>query len=212
VAFAAISGIEIVTVLFLCFCFCFGARCGVLCAVAFSLLRCFVFGFSPTAIVLYLIYYPLFALCFGALGKIKDEDFKGFWFLGIIMLVFCAVCILLILFDLIKISKIFKPTIEAFLWILAVLFFVIFLLLIFIKNKRLVVVCAFAAIFTICFTLLDDFITPCFLRYSKEATLAYFYASFLAMLPQTVCSVISVLILFPPLCKLFKLSINKNRE
>ncbi len=43
---SGISGIEIVTVLFTSFCFYFGIVRGLVVATAFSLLRCFIFGFS----------------------------------------------------------------------------------------------------------------------------------------------------------------------
>ena len=62
------SGIEIVTVMMLCFCFSYGIRTGVAIAIVFSLLRCFVFGFQVNVIVLYLVYYTLFAVFYGWLG------------------------------------------------------------------------------------------------------------------------------------------------
>ena len=68
-ALSGVAGVEIVTVLFLSFCFCAGVSYGVTVAVCFSLLRCFLFGFYPSVIVLYLVYYTLFALFFGFLGK-----------------------------------------------------------------------------------------------------------------------------------------------
>ncbi len=64
-----VKGVEVVTVLLLVFSYRFGVRCGVLSAVAFSLLRCLLFGFFPNVVLLYLIYYPLFAVCFGGLGN-----------------------------------------------------------------------------------------------------------------------------------------------
>lgn len=64
-----VKGVEAVTVLLLVFSYRFGVRCGVLSAVAFSLLRCLLFGFFPNVVLLYLIYYPLFAACFGGLGN-----------------------------------------------------------------------------------------------------------------------------------------------
>lgn len=67
-ALSSISGVEIVTVMLLCFCYCYGVRHGVAIATAFSLLRCFVFGFQVNVIVLYLLYYNLFAIFFGWLG------------------------------------------------------------------------------------------------------------------------------------------------
>lgn len=65
---SSVSGIEIVTVMLLCFCYCYGVRHGVAIATTFSLLRCFVFGFQINVIVLYLVYYNLFAIFFGWLG------------------------------------------------------------------------------------------------------------------------------------------------
>lgn len=68
-ALTAISGVELVTVILLSLSFCYGIRTGLTIATTFSLLRCFFFGFSPNVIVLYLIYYNLFACFFGWLGK-----------------------------------------------------------------------------------------------------------------------------------------------
>ncbi len=71
---SGISGVEIVTVLLLSFSYYFGIRRGLFVANAFSLLRCFIFGFFPTVIILYLVYYNLFVLAFGLLGiKFKKE-------------------------------------------------------------------------------------------------------------------------------------------
>jgi hypothetical protein len=64
-----VGGIEIVTVLLLSYSYCFGAKKGVCAAVCFSILRCFIFGFYVNVILLYLIYYPLFALFWGTVGK-----------------------------------------------------------------------------------------------------------------------------------------------
>ena len=68
-ALTSISGVEIVTVMMLCFCYCYGVRQGMAVATTFSLLRCFVFGFQINVIVLYLVYYNLFAAFFGWLGR-----------------------------------------------------------------------------------------------------------------------------------------------
>ena len=73
-ALSALSGIEVVTVLLLCFAFSYGWRDGILIAVVFSILRCFIFGFQVNVIILYLIYYPAFALFFAWLGtRLKGE-------------------------------------------------------------------------------------------------------------------------------------------
>ena len=66
---SGIVGVEIVTALLLCFSFCFGWRMGMAIATAFSLLRCIFFGFFLNVIILYLIYYNLFAFFFGWLQK-----------------------------------------------------------------------------------------------------------------------------------------------
>ena len=67
-ALSALSGVEIVSVLLLCFAFSYGRRDGVMVAVVFSVLRCLIFGFHINVILLYIIYYPAFALFFGWLG------------------------------------------------------------------------------------------------------------------------------------------------
>ena len=85
-ALSGVGGIELVTVFFLSFCFCAGIKAGITVAVCFSLLRCFIFGFYPAVIILYLIYYSLFALFFGFLGKKFGTD-TGFWkFIAVIVL------------------------------------------------------------------------------------------------------------------------------
>jgi hypothetical protein len=68
-ALTALTGIEIVTVIFLCLSFYYSIRTGLAIATTFSLLRCFFFGFQIHIILLYLIYYNLFGLFFGWLGK-----------------------------------------------------------------------------------------------------------------------------------------------
>lgn len=67
-ALSSVAGVEIVTVTLLCFCYCYGVKHGLAVATTYSLLRCFVFGFEPTVLMLYLIYYNLFAAFFGWLG------------------------------------------------------------------------------------------------------------------------------------------------
>jgi hypothetical protein len=67
-ALSAIAGIEIVTVLLLSFCYIRGVKQGVVLSTAFSLIRCFVFGFTPNVLVLYILYYNLFALVTGLVG------------------------------------------------------------------------------------------------------------------------------------------------
>ena len=68
-AFAAIPGVEVVTLLFVVYSFVFGARRGMLSATAFSCLRQIVFGVYFNVLALYLIYYNLLCLIFGLLGR-----------------------------------------------------------------------------------------------------------------------------------------------
>ena len=75
-ALSGISGIEVVTVLLLTFVYRYGIGQGLLVANAFSLLRCFIFGFMPNVIVLYLIYYNFFVLVFGFIGKVFKHEYS----------------------------------------------------------------------------------------------------------------------------------------
>ncbi len=68
-ALSFVAGIEIVTVLLLSFAFHFGLRRSILVANAFCILRCFIFGFFPTVMLLYFIYYNLFVIIFSVIGK-----------------------------------------------------------------------------------------------------------------------------------------------
>jgi len=146
-ALTAVSGIEIVTVMMLCFCYCYGIRSGLAIATTFSLVRCLIFGFQINVIVLYLIYYNLFALFFGWLGK----RFAG------------------------KVS--------------------------FVKT---VIVVACAVVFTVGFTLLDDVITPLIYAFHPNAAKVYFLQSLYAMIPQSVCALVTVSVLFAPLTGVIK--------
>lgn len=146
-ALSAVSGIEIVTVLLLCFSFSFGISIGLAIATVFSLLRCLIFGFYINIIILYLIYYNLFALYFGWLGKRT-----GKW----------------------------KPLTKTF------------------------VAVASATLFTVSFTLLDDVITPLFLGFNHRSTVVYFYASLYSLIPQTICTAVTVSVLFVPLTRVLK--------
>lgn len=144
---SGISGIEIVTVLLLSFAYYFGIRRGLFVVNAFSLLRCFIFGFFPNVIILYLIYYNLFVLIFGLLGfKLKKKlDIR--------------------------------------------------------IHILLVVVACFM---TIMFTALDNIITPLYYRFSIDAMKAYAIASLTAVVPQVLCTVCTVVLLFPILIRVYK--------
>ena len=139
---STVQGVEIVTILLLTFSYVFGKYRGLLVAISFSLLRCFIFGFFPTVIILYLIYYGVFCFTFGLIG----EHFN-------------------------KLNKIL----------------------------RLVLIIVIACVFTVCFSLFDDVLTPLFYGYDKKAAIAYFYSSIPFMVPQTICTAVTSLTLFYPL-------------
>jgi thiamine transporter ThiT len=152
-----VAGVEIVTVLLLCFAYSFGAKRGMVVATSFSLLRCFIFGFFVNYIILYLFYYNLFALCFGLLGKFLNK--KG-------------------IDNSDKLQK---------------------------SILKLTLIVVLAAFFTVFFTLLDDFITPVYYGYTEEAAKEYFISSLAVMLTQLLSTFFTVLPLFYPLVKVFKL-------
>ena len=146
-ALTAISGVEIVTVILLSLSFFYGIRTGLAIATTFSLLRCFFFGFQVNVIVLYLIYYNLFALFFGWLGR----RFAG------------------------KISLV-----------------------------RLGIIVATAVVFTVAFTLLDNVITPLIFGFHGNAARVYFLQSLTAMIPQSICTAVTVSTLLPPLLRVLR--------
>lgn len=145
-ALSFVPGVEIVTVLFVAYSFAFGCRRGMIAATAFALLRQLLFGFFPTVLILYLIYFNLLCLTFGGLGK-----------------------------------KVKNPL------------------------KALFPIIALACLCTVSFTLLDNIITPVWYGYSLKATRLYFYASLPVMLPQVICTAVSVGGLFLPLVKVFSI-------
>lgn len=144
---SGISGIEIVTVMMLCFCYCYGIRHGMAVATAFSLLRCFLFGFQINVIVLYLVYYNLFAVFFGWLGRCFSGE--------------TSVC-------------------------------------------KTVIVVVSAVVFTVFFTLLDDVITPLIYAFHPNVARIYFLQSLYAMVPQSICTLVTVSVCFYPLTRIIK--------
>jgi MFS family permease len=64
---------------------------------------------------------------------------------------------------------------------------------------RTVVVVLCGALFTVLFTALDNVITPVVFGFNMSAAMAYAYASLAAVIPQTVCTVLTVSVLFVPL-------------
>ena len=212
--FSFVVGVEIVTIILVCFSFQFGARRGVVCAVCFSLLRCVIFGFYPTAVILYLIYYPLLATVFGLLGKCGQLSSPlCAATVNILLVAICAACAFCYFADIIKVAKAFAVTIKVLLWVifslcagLLIIYDCIYFSTLKAKNEilKVVLVASIGAVMTALFTLLDDIITPLFWGYTRMTALAYFYSSFAAMLPQIICTVASVCTLFAPLTAVFE--------
>lgn len=223
-ALSAVSGVEIVTVLMVCFCCVSGVRTGAVCAVAFTLLRCFLFGFHPTAFILYLIYFPSLALVFGGMGHIKKQVYESCP--PLLTAVVCTALILIAgaslfcnLSGVIKISAVYKNFVNVLLWIIfaiSVALCAVFCVLTVLKKKgantagliEIITVTAAACLCTVCFTFLDDIISPLFYGWSKQTALTYFYASFLAMLPQTVCTAVTVSTMYLPLTSVMKKAVS----
>ena len=144
---SALNGVELVTVILLCLSFCYGIRTGLAIATTFSLLRCFYFGFDIKIILLYLIYYNLFALFFGWMGTRFDGR---------------------------------------------------------VTLLRLGIIVAIAAVFTVMFTMLDNVLTVLMFGLRGNAITVYFLQSLTAMVPQTICTLVTVSALFTPLTKAIK--------
>ena len=200
-----VPGVELVTALLLAFCYFFGRRCGVLTATAFSLLRCFIFGFVPNVIVLYLIYYNAFALFFGWLGR-RGRPVAA-WVCPAALVVLAGAALAAALFD-IPVSVLDAARLKGMAWAMFAVMCALLVLYAALlarggRGRETASLAALAAFFTVCFTLLDDVITPLFYGMSAQAAFAYFGASFLAMLPQTICAAVSVLILFPVFARIF---------
>ncbi|MCD8373472.1 MAG: hypothetical protein LUD27_09275 [Clostridia bacterium] len=221
--FSNVVGVEVVTVLLCCFSFVFGKRAGVLSAAAFALLRCFIYGFYPDVIALYLIYYPLFAFIFGSLGSVKEQSWQKFpvWSVVLVNAMLAVVMVFCGLFaatDILKISRLAKGMVVTLLWVifalaaaLAAVFDTLYILrragkLNSPDTLKLVLVTAVAAVCTICFTLLSDVLTPLFYGwgFSSVTTATFFYSSFIALAPQTVCTIVTVGAMFLPLTSIFK--------
>ncbi len=203
--FGFVPGVELVTVFLLCFCYAAGPFAGMVTATAFSLLRCLVFGFAPNVIILYLVYYNLFALLFGLTGKKTAPPFLCIGMLAVIagLSAYFAAAGL-------PVSILYKTRVSVLLWIVfavsvAVLAVYVALLLAdkSRKGRELAFITALAVVCTVLFTLADDLITPLFYGYSADAAAAYFAASLYTMAAQSVCTLISVLLLFGPLSAIF---------
>lgn len=202
-ALGFLPGIELVTPLFAAYCFRFGPAEGAVCGAAFSLLRCVIWGFYPSVVLLYLVYYPLFGALFGLLRTRRPPKLLCPFALSAMI----ALSALGAIFGL-PVSRLYSVRLRVSCAVLAAVFAAV--LLYYIKCLRspdskasalMPEAVSLASAMTVLFTLLDDVITPLLQGYSREAAAAYFYGGFLAMVPQTVCAAVSTVILFPRLTK-----------
>lgn len=204
--FSFVPGIELVTVVSACFCYVAGPVAGMVSLTCFSALRCLLFGFTPNVVILYLVYYNLFALLFGFSGKKSPPP----W-VNILLLSAIAVASAYFAAAGVPVSIVYKTRVCVMLWFVfalsaAVLGIYVFLLA---KNKsakgrELAAETTLAVICTIGFTLLDDLITPLVLGYTADAARAYFAASVYVMIVQSLCALITMLLLFNPVSEVFK--------
>lgn len=79
------------------------------------------------------------------------------------------------------------------------------------EKKGLIPVVIIACIGTAVFTMLDNVLTPIWYGYSVKATKMYFIASLSFLIPQLVCTAVSVLVLFLPLLKAFRMVYKTNK-
>ncbi len=70
--------------------------------------------------------------------------------------------------------------------------------------KFLPLIVAVACVGTVCFTMLDNLLTPLWYGYATKATRMYFYSSLPFMLPHVICTAVSVACLFLPLTFVFR--------
>ena len=72
-----------------------------------------------------------------------------------------------------------------------------------VNLKNLVILVVVASVMTALFTALDDVITPLYYGYSLNAMKAYALASLTAMVPQVICTIITVALLLPIIIRVF---------
>ncbi len=73
-----------------------------------------------------------------------------------------------------------------------------------ITTKSHVILIITAVLMTVSFTVFDNIITPVYYKFSLETTKAYWITSLTAVVPQVICTLITVLILLPVLIKIYK--------
>ena len=68
-----------------------------------------------------------------------------------------------------------------------------------------------ACLMTMLFTALDNVITPLYYGYTLEAAKAYALMSLTAVVPQTICAAVTVLLILPVLLRIYRaMKLGKN--
>lgn len=73
-----------------------------------------------------------------------------------------------------------------------------------ITLKSLPIIVVLSCLGTVLFTLMDNVLTVIWYAYSAKAAQAYIFASLSFMIPQVICTAVSVSLLFLPLWRVFK--------
>ena len=78
-----------------------------------------------------------------------------------------------------------------------------------VPNKKLYLIVLIACICTVCFTMIDNILTPLWYGYSQKAARLYFKYSLPVLIPQVVCTAVTTSVLFLPLRKAFLLCLKR---
>lgn len=149
VALSWLNGIELITVMLASIAFYYGIKIVLSTVNIFLVVRSLIFGFFPSVMMLYFVYYNLFILCFGLIGKKAERKLsKRSYILSILM----------------------------------------------------------SVVMTIMFTALDNAITPLWYAFDWTATKAYWIFSLTAVVPQVICSLATMIIIFPILIKVYSIT------
>lgn len=146
VALSALNGIELITVMLASLAFYYGIKIGLATVNIFVVVRSLIFGFFPSVMVLYFVYYNLFVLCFALIGKKLKRQ---------------------------------------------------------LTTRSYIISTVMAVVMTIMFTALDNAITPFWYAFDWTATKAYWLFSLTAVVPQVICALATMIILFPILIKVY---------
>lgn len=73
------------------------------------------------------------------------------------------------------------------------------------NAKTHIIIVISAVLLTVFFTALDDIITPLYYGFSLDAAKAYAVASLTAVIPQVICTLVTVILILPVLVRVFSI-------